>query len=79
MKDISAKSMEADRPLIDLLDGIEFCLNALYKDKDHKFMDEVCQNLKFEELIGVLLLARDEARLRKRLENPDEDEDFFEV
>lgn len=59
MKDFDRSDLEASRPSIDVMDGIEYCLNNLYQDNTKKVSDFVVKGLTFEELIGVLLLAKD--------------------
>ena len=41
-----------------IVDGIDFCLKRLYKDKTKRIEDEIVHGLNFEELIGVLLDSR---------------------
>lgn len=62
MKDVTQQELEESRPHIDVDEGIDGCLNALFKDKKHKTTEEIVRGLTFEELIGVLLLARDEIK-----------------
>ena len=52
--------LERSRPNITALKGVNFCLDQLYKDKTKSITDEIVQHLTFEELIGALLVARDE-------------------
>jgi hypothetical protein len=59
MKDFDRNELEASRPSIDVIEGIEYCLNNLYQDNTKKCSDFVVNGLMFEELIGVLLLAKD--------------------
>lgn len=59
MKDFDKSELEASRPSIDLIEGIEYCLDGLFQDKTRKISDFVVDGLTFEELIGVLLLAKD--------------------
>lgn len=61
MKGRTKAKLEADRPVIDCNQAVNFCLVQLYRDKEHVLSDEVCSNLTYEELIGALLLARDAA------------------
>ena len=57
---ISKEDLESSRPNIDVLSGINFCLNAFYEDKTHYVSEDcIAGRLSYEELIGVLLLARD--------------------
>lgn len=60
MKDWSQQYLEEGRPNITALDGVNFCLEQLYLDKTKNVTDEIVRNLTFEELIGVLLVARDQ-------------------
>ena len=39
--------------------AIEFCLKKLYEDKVYTVGEEIVKGLTFEELIGVLLMAKD--------------------
>ena len=64
MKDCDQASLEERRPTITALEGINFCLKRLYEDKTKRIGEEVVANLTFEELIGVLLLARDKLRTK---------------
>jgi hypothetical protein len=60
MKDLSHDELEKSRPNITALEGINFCLEQLYKDDKKLISDYIVHNFTFEELIGALLLARDE-------------------
>lgn len=60
MKDCTKEELENSRPLISADEAISHCLNCLYRDKRHAIEDYVSPNLTYEELIGALLLARDE-------------------
>ena len=61
MKDYDQAFLEGRRPTtITALQGIDFCLEQLYGDKTKEITDEVVAGLTFEELIGILLLARDQ-------------------
>ena len=60
MKDCSKAELEAARPKISRQQAINHCLCRLYADKKHSIRDELCTNLTYEELIGALLLARDQ-------------------
>lgn len=44
------------------MEAIEFCLNKLDEDDTKLTSDCIVNNLIFEELIGALLLARDELK-----------------
>lgn len=60
MKDYTKEVLENKRPNKSAEDAIEFCLNQLYADKEHVIGGKIVAKLTFEELIGALLLARDE-------------------
>ncbi len=62
MKNITKEELEQGRPTIDVLEGLNFCLDQLYEDREHTFYQDIVKGLTFEELIGVLLLARDEVK-----------------
>jgi hypothetical protein len=68
MKDYDQKELESGRPNIELLEGLEYCLNALYRDNTKNFTDKIVDGLTYEELIGVLLLAKDNAKLARELD-----------
>jgi hypothetical protein len=59
MKDFTEEQYSESRPDVDICDGINFCLKQLFKDKEHGRDDEIVDSLTFEELIGVLLKAKD--------------------
>ena len=40
------------------LEGVEFCLEALFDDTEHNFRDDINSRLTFEELIDALLCAQ---------------------
>ena len=60
MKGFDKKELESGRPSIDVLYGINYCLNALYAEPTKNMDDFAVKNLTYEEIIGVLLLAKDE-------------------
>ena len=60
MKCYTKESLEDSRPDKDALEVVEFCVNRLFDDRVHCITDEVVHQLTYEELIGALLLARDE-------------------
>ena len=62
MKDYNEQQLESSRPSIDVLDGINYCLDAFFSDAEKMTDDFVANGLTFEEIIGVLLLARDEIK-----------------
>ena len=62
MKDIDKNEIESNRPSIDVIDGIDYCLDALYNDSSKSMDDFAVKGLKFEEIIGVLLLSKDEIK-----------------
>jgi len=51
--------IEAGRPALDAMQGINFTLQRLYEDDEYLVTQEVVHGLTFEELLGVLLVARD--------------------
>ena len=73
MKDFTQHELENSRPSIDTLEAIEFCLNKLYEDNTKLTSDFIVHNLIFEELIGALLLARDELKDFLSYEGDDKD------
>jgi hypothetical protein len=60
MKQFSQTELEANRPQVSTTEAINHCLNSLFKDNEKSMEDLVCIDLTFEELIGALLLARDD-------------------
>ena len=58
----NSSKLELDLPSIDVLDGINYCPNALYSEAVKATNDFAVKGLKFEEIIGTLLFARDEIR-----------------
>jgi hypothetical protein len=70
MKDAWKETLESSRPDKDAMECIDFCLQQLYADNEHGIEDSIVFHLTFEELIGALLLAKDElARLTNHIEN----------
>ncbi len=67
MKDFDAETLKSRRPPQDSLEAVKFCLDALFADGRRRVTDAVAENLTYEELLGALLLARDEIE-RFRLE-----------
>lgn len=61
MKDVPIEIIESNRPAIPLLEAVNFCLERLYEDRGHGFTDSIAKDLTYEEVIGALLLARDDA------------------
>jgi hypothetical protein len=59
VKDFDQAALETGRPSGTPLDLINFCLKALYNDRDHATHENIVRGLSFEELIGALLVARD--------------------
>jgi len=51
--------IEAGRPAIDAMQGVNFALQRLCEDDEHLVTQEIVRGLTFEELLGVLLVARD--------------------
>ena len=64
MKDFAREDLEGSRPSISVEETVDFCLKRLYADRAHCIDEEVVRGLSFEELIGALLLARDQAKER---------------
>ena len=62
MKDIDNEVALKYRPAIEPLEGLVFCLDALLADSGKSMTDTVACGLSYEELIGVLLVARDSIR-----------------
>jgi hypothetical protein len=60
MKDYSKTALESSRPRTPVIEALPFCLESLYQDRVHAVQDEVVQGCTYEELIGALLLAKDE-------------------
>jgi hypothetical protein len=60
MKDSSQQALEEGRPAITGLHGVESCLARLYADETKCTSEEIVGSLTFGELIGALLVARDE-------------------
>ena len=60
MIDYTQSEIENNRPEKSVYECINFCLSRLYKDRKHRVTDEVVNGMTFEELIGALLLAKDE-------------------
>jgi len=52
------KALEESGTSEDVVDGIDFCLKQLYRDKTKCLEDEIVHSLTFEELIGVLFDSR---------------------
>ena len=67
MKDYTQEQLEAGRPHFthDAVDLVDFCLHRLYIDRNKSLHDELAYGLTYEELIGALLLARDELTARR--------------
>jgi hypothetical protein len=58
MKDYSQDQIEAHRPRVDALGALDFCLRALYRDRQHVISDTIVKGLDYEQLLGALSLAR---------------------
>ena len=67
MKDFTREQLEAHRPSLEPSEAIEFVLETLYKDDTRTVSEDVVRGLSFEELIGALLLARDDIDSEDRL------------
>jgi len=74
MKDVSIETIESGRPSVDTLEGIQFCLNALYADQQKRSCENVVNGMTYEELLGILLLARDEIQEFRDAEHDDDQE-----
>jgi hypothetical protein len=58
VKDYTREELE-DAPFLgDHPEWLQFCLDQLYADRQHRVTDEVVRNLTYEELIGALLVGR---------------------
>ncbi len=62
MKDATQEQLEKERPEIDAIKCIDYCLGQLYKDKKIKIEDKVSGTCSYEELIGALLRAKDDIK-----------------
>jgi hypothetical protein len=60
VKNYRQQELESSRPSVSADTAIAHCLKTLYSDNEHHTGQEIVKNLTFEELIGALLLARDE-------------------
>lgn len=60
MKSHTKEQLEQQRPIISALSTVEYCLEKCFSDKTHSIEDSVFDDCTYEELIGALLLARDE-------------------
>jgi hypothetical protein len=59
---ISDEELVRQRPKVGAEKAIGYCLRCLIDDKIHGISDEVSPDLSYEELIGALLIARDNIR-----------------
>ena len=75
MKDANRKKLESSRPMGCALDLIDHCLSRFYRDKDHFTEEVIISGLTFEEVIGALLVARDELTPSNEY---DDDEEYWE-
>lgn len=62
MKDYRREELEEGRPNQESLHCVNFVLDQLFKDREHVISDRVAGCCTYEELIGALLLARDDLR-----------------
>jgi hypothetical protein len=62
MRDCSQEALEASRPEKSAAESVDFCLQQLYQDRTHTIDQIVAGVMTYEELIGALLLARDDLR-----------------
>ena len=58
MKDYTKEQFEKNRPVVESKKAIDYCLNALYNDKEHVSLDEPIKGLTFSQLMGALIKAR---------------------
>jgi hypothetical protein len=66
MKNKTIKQIESGRPRgMTSLELIDFCLSALYRDEEHNFEESINRYITFEELLGALLVARDDLAVLK--------------
>jgi len=66
MRDVDKDDIEHGRPGCSAEHAINNALECIYADGIHGLADYVSPNLRYEELIGTLLLARDASEeLRK--------------
>jgi hypothetical protein len=68
MKDTTKQRIEGSRPNVSAEEAINYCLRKFVSDQEHEMEDMVCDELSYEEVIGALLLARDQVKLILRLE-----------
>jgi hypothetical protein len=73
MKDYTEEQFRSSRPCDDALELVQFCLESLFMDKEHKLQDDITKRLTFEELIGALLKAEDELKLVRYYEDYEDD------
>ena len=66
MRDFTKKQLESGRPSVEPKEAIEYCLKALYDDKEHSIKDYAAADLTYEEIIGALLLAHDRFSLDEK-------------
>jgi len=59
LKDHNEKWLRDRRPSIDVDEAVNYCLQALFDDKEHCFKECFASYITFEELIGALLLMED--------------------
>lgn len=59
MNDQTQTELEKYRPSVPAEKAIGYCLGQLYLDKAHGVTDECAKDLKYEEVIGALLLSLD--------------------
>ncbi|MBW8185504.1 hypothetical protein [Shewanella nanhaiensis] len=64
MRDIDKKELESGRSPLEVLEGVDYCLDALFKETEKGIDDFVVKGLKFEELVGILLVVKDELKGR---------------
>lgn len=76
MRDYSQEILEESRPNVSPAEAVDFCLRQLYRDRRHETEDEVVARLTFEELIGALLLAKDEIEIAMDYRQREEQEEW---
>jgi hypothetical protein len=66
MKDVTGLTLHKGPTQIQPLEAVEFCLDRLDADNEHLVEEEIAKSLTYEEVIGALILARDELRRVQR-------------
>ena len=69
MRDFSKKELEeAQTHGKDIEEDLTWCLETLYRTKKYGVLEEVVHGLTFEELIGILIEARESVKMLKQSE-----------